>query len=345
MAFKILLIQLGDIGDVVWMLPAVRTVKSSFAGSDVSVLLKKAFSGILEDDPLVSEIFAVPDSSGIRAWKENYSLIRRLRRSRFDLVIDFRSGDRGAIMSFLTRAPRRVAALYRQGVPFWRNLVYTDLVDPAVVKKRGAAEQSLRILREIGMDPRDEVPEIRVPASKREKILAKLRTSGINEGDRWVTINPFSRWSYKEIATGKWAEIIKWLWSEFGLKTILVGSPEEKQRAGQIIDQTGNYCLNLAGFTKLGDLPALLSFSVFHVGVDSAAPHVAAAVGTPTITIYGPSDWFDWAPLGDSHAVITPDMDCSPCRKKGCDDSEKSKCLDELTVEKIKAAIKEKIKI
>lgn len=343
METRILLVQLGDIGDIVWMIPAIGAVKSAHAGSKVSVLLKKSFSGILEDDPLIDKIFVVPDSGGFEACRENFSLIRALRKCKFDMVIDFRAGDRGAIMSFLTGAPRRIAMLYREGVPFWRNRAYTNLVDPVRIKKRGAAEQSLMILREIGIDTEDEVPRIQVPDAKREKMLSVLTVSGIDKGDKWVTINPFSRWTYKEIKMEKWVEVINWLWAQFGLKTILVGSPDERQRAGQIVDQTGKYCLNLAGSTKLGDLPALLSFSVFHIGVDSAAPHIAAAVGTPAITIYGPSDWFDWAPLGDSHSVIKPDMDCSPCRQKGCDNSEKSKCLDELSVEKIKAAIQKNI--
>jgi heptosyltransferase-3 len=343
MGTRVLLIQLGDIGDIVWMIPAIRAVKSAYAGSKVSVLLKKSFCGILEDDHTIDRIFTVPDSKGFDACRDNFSLIRSIRACRFDMVIDLRAGDRGAFMSLLSGAPRRIAMLYRDGVPFWRNWAYTDLVDPVRVKKRGAAEQSLMILREIGIATDDEVPSIHVPDAKRARALAALRDSGVAEGDRWVSINPFSRWSYKEIHTGKWIEIINWLWSDFRLRTVLVGSPEERQRAGQIAARTGDHFINFAGSTKLGDLPALLSLSLLHIGVDSAAPHIAAAVGTPTITIYGPSDWFDWAPLGEAHAVVTPDMDCSPCRRKGCDDGGKSKCLDELPVEKIKAAIQKRI--
>jgi len=340
MKTNILVIQLGDIGDIVWMIPAIKSLKSAYTGSKISVLLKKPFSGVLEDNPFIDKIFVVPDSRGVKLIKDNLLLIRNLRDCKFDLVIDFRSGDRGAIMSILTGAPRRIAMFYRDGVPFWRNWAYTQLVDPKILKKRGAAEQSFRILREIGIDCKDEVPQITVPDTKREKIRSALKDLGINEGDKWVTLNPFSRWPYKEIANEKWIQIIDWLWSEFGFKTLLVGSPDEKEKASEIAKKTGEYCLNLAGFTKLGDLPALLSLSSFHIGVDSAAPHIAAAVGTPTITIYGPSDWFDWAPIGEAHSIIKPDMDCSPCRQKGCDDSGRSKCLDELPIKKIKEAIR-----
>ena len=98
---------------------------------------------------------------------------------------------------------------------------------------------------------------------------------------------------------------------------------------------------NLAGKTTLAELAGILSLSSFHLGVDSAAPHIAAAVGTPTLTIFGPSDWRDWAPVGDKHRVVVSSMDCVPCYKKGCDGSERSLCLETLEVKTVQDAIRE----
>ena len=96
---------------------------------------------------------------------------------------------------------------------------------------------------------------------------------------------------------------------------------------------------NFAGKTTLQEMAGLLKMSRLHIGVDSAAPHIAAAVGTPTLTIYGPSDWRDWAPPGEKNKVVLPDMDCSPCHKKGCDGSGRSECLETLAVKKIQDAV------
>jgi len=84
-----------------------------------------------------------------------------------------------------------------------------------------------------------------------------------------------------------------------------------------------------------------LKMSRLHIGVDSAAPHIAAAVGTPTVTIYGPSDWRDWAPPGKKNKVVFPDMDCSPCHQKGCDGSGSSRCLETIDAGKVMAAVEE----
>ena len=87
---------------------------------------------------------------------------------------------------------------------------------------------------------------------------------------------------------------------------------------------------SVAGKTTLGELAALLSRSSLHLGVDSAAPHIANAVGTPTVTIFGPSDWRGWAIPDATHRVVCPDDPCVPCHKKGCDHTEVSLCLDNM---------------
>jgi len=84
---------------------------------------------------------------------------------------------------------------------------------------------------------------------------------------------------------------------------------------------------------------ALLQRCDLFIGVDSAGLHIAAAVGTPTVSIYGPSAPASWAPRGSSHLVVQKDWPCVPCRRKGCDDSEQCRCLDELTVEEILQAV------
>jgi heptosyltransferase-3 len=157
---------------------------------------------------------------------------------------------------------------------------------------------------------------------------------------KWITVNPFSRWSYKEWAYNKWGEVIDWLLSEFAIATVIVGAPSERSKVTELAQCCTSNVYSLVGMTTLAELAGVLSLSSLHVGVDSAAPHIAAAVGTPTVTIYGPSDWRDWAPVGDQHLVAVPDMDCVPCYKKGCDGSGRSLCLETLEVDEVKKVVR-----
>jgi predicted lipopolysaccharide heptosyltransferase III len=339
---SILLIQLGDIGDVVWATPTFRAVKEAYPKAKVSVLLREPIGSLLAADPHIHGIFEVKRSKGnpVQKVREQYRLLRAIHRERFDLVFDLRLDDRGAFMAFLSGAPVRVAITCQDVL--WRNRLFTHIAIPPVPKKRifGAAEQSLRLVREFGIDTKDTTPKLWVSEKVKRQAKKLLDVYNIVTFRRWITLNPFSRWSYKEWNYENWVLILDWLWEEYGIPTVIVGASEEREKAIIIADKGKGRIFNLAGKTLLDELAAVLRLSSLHIGVDSAAPHIAAAMGTPTITVYGPSDWRDWAPRGEMHNVVTPDRDCVPCHQKGCEGSGTSKCFETLTIDKVKQAIR-----
>lgn len=342
---SILIIQPGDIGDVVWVTPTLWAVKEKYPDAKVSILVWEGFGTLLEEDPSLHKIFEVRRYKGSFFKKaiEQIRFIRGLRKEYFDLVFDLRAGDRGAILAYITGALTRVSMFYRD-VPFWRNMLFTHVVDPPAPPERvlGAAEQSLRIVREFGIDTENTVPKLWVSEKVKERVRQLLdRQNILNVNQRWITLNPFSRWQYKEWDYDKWVQIMDLVWDKYGLSTVIIGSPEEKDKALELVKKCRGRVFNLAGQTTLGELAGVLASSFLHIGVDSAAPHIAAAVGIPTITIYGPSDWRDWAPPGDNHRVVTPDDDCVPCHQKGCDSMGWSKCLQNLGTDKVQRAIQE----
>ena len=337
---NILLIQLGDIGDVVWATPTFRAVKKAYPDANISVLLREGFGSLLESDPSVRKVFEVKRYKGslIKKTKEQIRFVRTLRQEHFDLVFDLRSDDRGTFMSFFSGAPIRATNIYHS-IP-WRNWFFTHLADPPPVDKTicSAAEQSLRVVREFGIDTKDTIPKLRISEKVNEMAERFLDQDGITT-NHWITLNPFSKWQYKEWGYEKWVQVINWLWEKHEIATVIVGASEESEKSLSIVNKCHGKVFNLTGRTTLGELVGVLKHSCLHLGVDSAAPHIAAAVGTPTITIYGPSDWRDWAPRGKMHSVITPDYDCAPCQQKGCDGLGKSKCLEDLKVGRVKETI------
>jgi ADP-heptose:LPS heptosyltransferase len=332
---KILIIQLGDIGDVVWAIPTFQALKDAFPNAELSVLTRNPFGDLLLDDSSVGKVFQIGKESILRQLQ----LLLSLRRERFDLLFDLRADDRGAFISFLSGARMRAALYY----PGWtcRNRAFTHLVDPPPQKERvfGAAEQSLKIIRGLGIKETTTIPKIFVSQKIKDKIIELIDAEKIEIQRRFITINPFSRWAYKEWSMAKWSELAQFIWQKYTMPTIVVGSTEESKRAERFISVVCSPVFNFAGKTTLREMPALLQLSRLHIGVDSAAPQIAAAVGTPTLTIYGPSDWRDWAPPGDRNHVVLPDMDCSPCHQKGCNGSGQSECLENLSVNKVQDAV------
>lgn len=338
---NILLVQLGDIGDVVLTTPTIRAIKETYPKARVSILVRMPFGSLLLADPNLHKVIEAAKVRGasFHTLREHLRFARRLRRARYDLVIDLRTSDRGAILSFLTGAQERIGR-HADNKLFWYNILFTKLLlDPpyAPLPVHPGADQSLRIARAIGIDTKDSLPKLYVAPKDRGHAVELLAECGLTPTSRWVTVNPCSRWKYKEWGYEKWREVIDLLWQNHRLAVVLIGSPEDTYTAGKIAAGHSNHAFNLAGKTTLGELSALLAMSTLHLGVDSAAPHIAAAVGTPTLTIFGPGNWKSWTIADELHRVVTSHLPCIPCNRKGCDDSGKSKCLDALGTDKVYA--------
>jgi len=342
---NILLIQLGDIGDVVLTTSAIRALRETYPAARVSIMVRKPFGSLLTADP---NIFHVIEHSKVRGsffnvLSQHARFVTQLRKARHDLVIDLRTGDRGAILSFCTGAKERVG-LYVDGKERWHNLLFTNTIRDAPVglpTDHPGADQSLRILRSMGIVTKSSDPKIYVAPADRKRAVKLLADCGLSSGVRWITVNPFSRWPYKEWDYGKWGQVMDSLWERHRLRSLLIGSQEEYSAAAAISEGRKGCTFNFAGKTSLGELAAILSMSTLHLGVDSAAPHITAAVGTPTITIHGPSDWRAWRVINDMHKVVISPMACVPCHRMGCSDSGRSICLDELEMQSVLDVVEE----
>jgi heptosyltransferase-3 len=335
---NILVIQLGDIGDVVLATASFRALKDHLPDTRIHALVRKGCGALLAADPNLSGILESRRGGGKLSdvTRENLALARALRAERFDLVIDLRTGDRSAILALLARGMEKVA--YAGDGAFWRRFVYTRLFDRLVAAPPPAhpgADQSLRILRAAGLNVGNFHPQLHVSDETDAAAREILSAVGISPGMRFVTINPFSRWKYKEWGYDRWAEVIARIGERHGLPSVLIGSAEESGEAAGILRKVGKEGRSITGKTTLGELAAVLRRSTLHLGVDSAAPHIASALGTPTLTIFGPSDWRAWVVPDNLHRIVAPDMPCVPCNKEGCDRKGRSVCLEELTAEKV----------
>lgn len=337
---NILVIQLGDIGDVILTFPTLFALKTTYPHAKLSVLLREGRSELLEGLPYVDNFFEIRKYRGSyfkRIW-DQCIFLKTLRSQRFDLLFDLRADDRGAVMARISGAAVR-GALYYKDVPFWRNRMFTHLTEPASsYEMEGPTEQSLRIVKSFGIGKGLKIPDFPVTESIRERVRTTLPIDLASRS--WITISPFSRWSYKDWPYENWIEIFNWLWSEYKIAVLIVGAREERSKADEIIQACRGRAYNFAGRTRLSELVELIRMSKMHVGVDTGAVHIAAAVGTPTITIYGPTYLAGWSHPGRKHRVVFSDMECVPCHQVGCNNQHRSICLETLRVERVQMTIR-----
>lgn len=173
-----------------------------------------------------------------------------------------------------------------------------------------------------------------------------LKNNDISEDVPYVVLHPSSSALHKAWTVECYAALCGYLRDRWAVRTILISGkdPEELRQNQEICALAKSYPLNLGGQLSLKQTAALLSKAKLFIGIDSGPMHMATAVNTPVVAIFGPSRAWRWGPLGDGHVVIQKDWACVPCGKKGCEGSGKSRCLDELSLEEVTAILEPKLK-
>jgi heptosyltransferase-3 len=154
-------------------------------------------------------------------------------------------------------------------------------------------------------------------------------------------MHPGAGWRFKCWTPRGYARILEALQDRWDLPVVLTGSraAREQELLAEILKESRVAPHILVGQLSLKELGALIARARFFFGVDSAPMHLAAAVGTPAVALFGPSGAFNWGPWGEGHLVIQKDWDCVPCGRDGCEGSKVSRCLDEIEPEEVLEAM------
>ena len=341
---SILLVQLGDIGDVVLTFPCIRALRENFPEATLIVAVRDKANELIQDCPWADGVISVNKQKRRLTEQLTYQkdFVLGLRRFHFDLAIDMRTGTRGAILSFLSGAPQRVG-YYSTNGRLWRNRIFTHLCPNQYSPPQHVAEYHLSLLASYGLTTEHIRPEIHIPLERKQQAESLFKKEDIPLDRPAIVIQPFSLWRYKEWGTDKYIHLIDWMTSRYRFPVVLTGSPAERERASQMTAACQKPVYNIAGKTSIGTFAAVLKRSRLFIGADSAGMHISGAVGTPTVTIFGPSSPVSWVPEGDQHLVVQKDLPCVPCRQKGCYNSEISRCLEELTVEDVRSTVEKQL--
>ena len=325
---NILAIKLRYLGDVLLATPTLHALKTAYPTARLSVLVNRGTDAVLRANPDVDEIIPLDRGSILQQTR----FVWEIRRRRFDTVVDLTDGDRAAFLTRITGARVRIGFNAEER---WTGRCYTTVVRPDAEGHR--IERDLAALVPLGVASRDGVPRLWLTPEDEAKVEQLAGQLGLARDRSWVVLQPGARYWFKAWPPERFAELGDRLNDRFGCQILVGGSPDEEPLTQSVVRHAKSRPVAIAGRSDVRTLAALLKRSALFVGNDTGAMHIAAAVGTPVVGLFGPSNPREWGPRGSPAEVIYKGLDCRICFHPTCRRGEEN-CMKLITVEEVMAA-------
>ena len=291
---SVLVVQLKRLGDLVLTTPALSLLRRHYPAAKITLLIDRHSSALAP---------ALTGADQIWVYRGTESLWIDLLRTRFDLCLDFTGNDRSALISLLSRAPKRIGFSFLAKRPV-RSWAYTQLVlSPA--REKHTVDHYLDLVRSLGPFNSDAEISLRLPEQIGSSLSFLKRELSLPS--RYFVLHPGSARAEKYWVAARWAEVIAYAHARFKIACVITGGrdPGELRHIEDILLKSSDRSVifNLAGKIDLLLAAALIEHASFFLGVDTVAAHFAAAFRRPSITLFGPTNPFHWHPR-HSRAVI-----------------------------------------
>ena len=345
---NILIVCTQRIGDVLLSTPIARSIKSHWPDTNIDYLVLPGTDGALEGNTDLRKVHVFAQRV---KWREKLSQLSTIWR-RYDLAIAAAPTDRARL--FAWAASKKTIGFTTPEESSWFKRRLLTISIPFDNMDTHTVPMGLKLVEPLNITP---IPHVQPPTTHAEDWTQLKKQLGIGQAP-YVVIHPYPKFRYKMWTQQNWATLINWLGSQ-SLQVFLTGSkaPDEVAYINDIIRLVSKQCHSLAGQLSLAQTSHLLKESQLYVGPDTAVTHLAAAVGTPSIALFGPSNPVKWGPWpnskqnfdnaspwrirGDGHLgnvwVIQGEADCVPCLQEGCERHlhSESRCLTGISAEKV----------
>jgi heptosyltransferase III len=341
------------IGDVLLSTPVIRSLRLAWPQAEIDVLVFEHTEGVLLRNPDIHRVITVPARPGF--WAHLRLILSLFRR--YDLALTTLLGDRPTLYAWIA-GKTRIGMQDGSSKERWKQHLLSrwakfDHVNTHTVLTNLGLTDLLGIQRS---------HEIVVAwNASDEKSVAGVLPFDIG-AETFAVLHTFPKFSYKMWHRDGWIELARWL-EEKGIRTVLTGSsdPDELAYVGQLFRTMPSGTVNMSGKLSLAESAYIISRAKYYVGPDTALTHMAAALGTPTVALFGPSNPVKWGPWPEGYAedrnpykmrgtqrvnnvvLLQGEGECVPCMEEGCErhNASLSDCLQNLPTSSVIDALRE----
>ena len=330
---RVLVIRLRSIGDTVLSTPSLFALRRFLPRASIDILLEDWVAPVLAGFEHIDSVLTVPrKSTAARA-----RVAARLRRNRYDVVYNLHGGTTATLLTRATGAKHRVGYSDYQYASFHNHLSPSS-ASLWSREKTHSAEQQLALLGWTGVPVSDRPPaQLAVTDIAATKIAERLKTVGL-ESAPFAVVHPAAAFDTKQWAAENFAAVISELTAR-QIPSIAITGPTEKELVDQLRRVSTSSIVSFPNLS-LPEVTALLARARLFVGNDSGITHMAAAVGAPSVVVFGSSNRAHWAPWSTKPAeMVFEEMDCQPCHGYYCEKFEQPECIKRVGVDRVLAAI------
>jgi len=324
---KILILKPSSLGDVIQALPVLRHLRLAYPDAEIHWWIAKGLAPLLEDDPDLDGLVPFSRAGWFRPAATGNMLgqITRLRAMEFDWVVDLQGLFRSGLFAWLTQGKCTIGLENpKEGAP-----AFHDISVPRPGPSSHAVDWYLAVLDRMGV-PRS--PEF-LWLPERPGVGNRLKELWNLDGEPLVTLCPGARWRNKRWPAEHFQELVLNLSRRFGdCRFALIGGGEDQELGDQISAVCPTRCIDLTGHTSLPEMIEWIRLSSLLITNDTGPMHAGAALGTPMISLFGPTNPNHTGPYGQRGSVLqTPSLSCVPCMKPYCLRDPWMDCLKQLT--------------
>lgn len=329
---RILIVRADRIGDVVLSTPVIKALREKYPFAYIAMMVSPYTEDIVSGNPDLDEVIILDKDGSHKNLKGAWELLRDLKNKKFDLAIALHPTSRVHLVIFLAGIPRRIGYDRKMG------FLLTDKIKH--LKQLGEKyelEYNFDLLKPLGIELKDK--DLFVPLSKESEDWVKelFVLKSIKQEDNLLAINPGASCRSKIWPAERFAKTVDELVEKYGFKVFILAGPKDVNIADRVISQMKHEAINLAGKTSVSQLASLLKRCELFISNDSGPVHIASALGTPVVSIFGRSQKGlspkRWGPVGKRDVFLHKDVGCVECLAHNC--AKGFLCLKAITVDDV----------
>lgn len=332
---RILIMRMDRMGDLILSTPVLRSLRAAFPDAYLGIAIAAEYRPLLQGHPDLNALFLYDKKGAHRSALGTLRFARQIKEHRFDTALILHSTNRAVLTALLAGIPRRVG--YARRLPW----LLTDAVP--YIKSEGTMHEidyNLQLVKQLGVETLDRTTSVALDSSAELAITQFLAAYGL-AGKQFAVLHPGASCPSKRWPEERFAQLGDWIAGRYKMPVVVMTGPAEQTAGRRVIAQMKTPAVSACGRFALGELSWLLKKAAVVISNDSGPVHLASAVGTPVVSIFG--RWGGglsparWGPAGPRGIALHHDIGCRPCLAHRC--TIKFACLRAVTVEEAAASV------